>query len=114
MPAKDEHLAKAESNARFLSSIVSQRLAPDWAITVLFYRAMHLMEAWFARRDIHHMGHIQRNQAVFEELREISGAYGKLYDLSRLARYGTDGLVTWADYEDSATAFQQIESHLAD
>ena len=112
MPARNEHLAKTESNARFLSAIVSQELAPDWAATVIFYRAMHLIEAWFARRDIHHVNHVQRNRAVFEELSELTGPYRKLYDLSRLARYGVDGIITWADYEDLAAAYDEIETQL--
>ena len=112
MPGSAEHLAKAAANGRFLSNIVEQQLAPDWAVTVLFYRAVHAVEAWFARQNLHHTSHIRRNQAVFAHLNEIAAPYRKLHDLSRIARYEADGLVTWTDYEDSAAAYEQIESHL--
>lgn len=112
MPDRAEHLAKATANRRFLQRIVEQRLAPDWAVTVLFYQAMHAVEAWFANRSVHHLNHVRRNQAVFDHLREIATPYRKLHDLSRIARYSKDGLVTWADYEDSVIAFAEIESHI--
>ena len=112
MPDRTDHLAEADANRQFLQQIVEQRLAPDWAVTVLFYQAMHTIEGWFANRSIHHVRHIRRNQAVVDHLREIAAPYRKLHDLSRVARYGANGLVSWADYEDSATAFAEIESHI--
>lgn len=112
MPEREEHLAKADSNGRFLSNVVSQQLAPDWAVTVLFYQAMHLIEAGFARDGIHHMSHAERNRAIFEDMSEITGPYRRLYDLSRIARYGADQLVTWSDYQDLTSDYEQIATHL--
>jgi hypothetical protein len=86
----DEHLVKARHNLAFLSAIDASRGAfSDWAVVVLFYRALHLVSA-----VIHRMGgdhgntHRDRNRAVRAVLSPGAAmSYIRLYSRSRALRY---------------------------
>ncbi len=90
MNSVDEHLEKAESNLAFLNSLnIMQDDARTWAVTVLFYHALHLASAL-----IHHMGqeHGISHSERFNKLRPFISAagfsyYQQLYNRSRLIRY---------------------------
>ena len=111
MPDSAAHLEKAAANERFLTRVVEDRLSAEWAVTVLFYQAVHLVEAWFGARGVHHRSHVRRNQAVAKDLPEIVASYRKLHDLSRAARYGHVELIGWSDYDDAAIAFAAVDDH---
>ncbi len=110
MPTRDEHLAKADQNEVFLTSVVAAQSSAEWAIVVLFYRAVHLVEAWFALRRIHNRSHQQRTRAVNANLAEVSADYAEILKASRTARYDPAGLVTWEDYEHLAAGLTRIEA----
>ncbi len=59
----------------------------DWVVTLLFYEALHAVEA----RLVPHYGssadHKARNQRVAKTLPRIFAQYKDLYELSRRARY---------------------------
>ncbi len=112
MPNRREHLAKADANAETLASIAAERSSPEWAITVAFYRAVHLVEAWSALRDRHHRNHRRRNETVNRLLPEIAADYGELYEASRVARYDPLGLLDWGDYDRLVMGLDRIEAHL--
>ncbi|MGI8960763.1 MAG: hypothetical protein ACR2IV_13560 [Bryobacteraceae bacterium] len=58
MPLKQEHLDKSKAAEKLaLSFNLSDPGAIDWAITLLFYSALHQVEAYFAIHGIHHGGH---------------------------------------------------------
>lgn len=48
MPGKAEHLARAEANARFSGIHASNGPFLDWAVTALFYSALHYVDAYLA------------------------------------------------------------------
>jgi len=89
MTSESVHLRKARHNKAFLATIdVSAPGFLDWAVTVLFYCALHYVEAWFSRKlDRHFTSHGDRNQAVNRFLTRIARGYLRLYNRARLARY---------------------------
>ncbi len=96
-----EHLRQARHNETLAPQLGSPPLeAYDWAITVLFYTALHFVDAYLLQQHgIVSQGHSAtwnrqtgqrtpgRNDYVRQYLRQIARAYKALYDLSRLARY---------------------------
>ena len=87
---KQSHLTKAEHNKDFLENIIKgNELYNDWSATVIFYCAVHIVEAYFAEKNIHHLKHKDRQNDIRQEsaLSSIRVSYKILEDLSRTARY---------------------------
>lgn len=70
MGTRSDHAEKAEHNQRFLESIDSQEY-PDWAVTVAFYRALHLVEMLFAASGHHSDNHRDRHDHLKTDCKEI-------------------------------------------
>lgn len=85
VPARHLHLAKAELNQRL--AVALQKSHSDWSVTVLFYAALHLVEATLAPR--HSSSHTDRDYNVQQhpQLRPIYPDYRHLYRRSLDARY---------------------------
>lgn len=94
-----EHIEKAEHNRHFLETVPTSSF-PDWAIVVLFYRALHVTSAIIhSNGDNHGMSHAARQKAVERHFTpENAVAYEQLYSRSRLVRYD-QLLATRAEYE---------------
>ena len=94
MPSVSEHLEQAERNeslykdlCRLFTSVPNYT---EWEVVVLFYAALHYVDAWLTRsEDIHPRNHAQRLGLVRTNnaLRPISDEYRRLYRMSVLARY---------------------------
>ncbi|MCR4318162.1 MAG: hypothetical protein NUW37_17590 [Planctomycetes bacterium] len=81
------HLAKAESNGRFLGTIDKNEF-PDWYVTTVFYRALHLVSAFiYKKKRISFREHRERNDFIATNFPEIFKLYSRLYQLSLSARY---------------------------
>ena len=96
-----EHLRQARQNEELANKLGSPPLeAYDWAITVMFYALLHVVDAYLLEH--HHLiprGHTAtwnrqrrqripgRNDDVKQYPPEIYDAYKLLYDASRRARY---------------------------
>src|ERR1022692_3590095 len=90
MPREDEHLQKAIHNESFADSLdLSERCNLEWAITALFYSAIHYIEAYFARCGVHCLDHNQRAREIDRDpsIRLIFQDYRELQTLSTAARY---------------------------
>lgn len=48
MPTKNEHIKKAERNEAFAFFLAEKTKYLDWAITILFYSALHYIDAVLA------------------------------------------------------------------
>jgi hypothetical protein len=61
----------------------------DWAVAMLFYSALHYIDAFLAGKNVHPMNHKQRDEEIERNgsLSGIYGAYRRLKDLVRAARY---------------------------
>lgn len=88
MPLQSEHISKAERNEKFAGT-VSKTAYLDWAVTILFYAALHYVDAILAISGIHPDSHTQRGDAIGTNatLLRIRGEYRILETLSQNARY---------------------------
>lgn len=85
-----EHLEKARHNLAFLNTInVADDTFADWAIVVLFYRALHLVSAvaHSEGRD-HGSSHAERQSSVDAVFAPPTAqSYRRLRSRSRIVRY---------------------------
>lgn len=98
MTLVDEHIAKAEKNERLCDRLLETEFG-DWALTGLFYAALHYIDAYFAMESNDTpQSHRERNGRVRRDttLDEIRSHYLDLYVLSIQARYELD---TVSEYE---------------
>lgn len=65
MPFENVHRRQAEHNKRFLDWL-NLDVTPylDWAVTVMFYTALHLVEWLLATKGYHSDSHENRHQAM--------------------------------------------------
>lgn len=91
MPTTDEHRAWANHSEEVATLL--QDTYPEWAMTALFYAALHYVEAFFYAQQTamnlpkHYDDHASRNKAVQRRMPKVWGSYQALYDDSFLARY---------------------------
>ena len=91
-PSKREaiqHLAQARHDYELYQELKGRAQYLDWAVTALFYTALHLAEACLAE---HFQGggpksHTQRDSAIYRHLRPIYPEYDHLHTRSNWARY---------------------------
>lgn len=89
MPTRDEHVSQARHNARFYATI-DQGQFKDWAVTVLFYVALHYVDALLAQiANIHPPIHGVRDNWMSKvaELKPIYSHYRALKTASHNSRY---------------------------
>ena len=90
MPLKHDHLSKAKHDEEFVASLdLATTPYLDWAITALFYAALHYVEAYFATMKRHSPDHRTRDSAVQRDsrIRGIYSDYSELKNYSINARY---------------------------
>ena len=94
MPSVQEHFDQADENIAFLDSAFSNHDQPRWRVIVLFYIAVHFMDAYLSQYAAFHPGnHGQRFKRLDDLYRgrrldgRIRAAYRTLYNSSREARY---------------------------
>ncbi len=82
------HLDQWQHNRTFLQSI--EPLYPDWAVTAVFYTALHAVDALLTGDKVPGIvSHETRNRALMHTNRyaKIWDRYQPLHDLSRTIRY---------------------------
>ena len=93
MPQKDEHELQAQHNKAFLNDFEIQRSAYlDWAVTAMFYEAVHWIEAYLGTQGLHSSNHHQRAATMQKvpHLRDdpqLTKDYGTLRTESENAKY---------------------------
>ena len=88
MPSQSEHLIKASHNKNLLEDFdLLHTEFIDWVVTVLFYSAVHYVEAFLAVRSIHSPIHAERDRRVRNLLPDIYDSYNDLKNDSVEARY---------------------------
>jgi len=94
VPTAAEHIEKAQRNEEAAHFI--QASYPEWAVTALFYAAMHYVEAFFfvqpTNRPLpkHYDNHSGRRIAIHERAPRMFDAYETLFGDSLAARYGDE------------------------
>lgn len=96
MPTTEQHVDQAGRNQDLAQHLLSEpRTVPEWAVTLLFYAALHLLEAYFSHSGIAHpepprrQTHANRRRLMLErpELSDIIDTYELLQSDSENARY---------------------------
>lgn len=87
MPELDRHLPQAERNESAADAMATlPNRHPDWEVTMLFYSALHYVDAFLATRGLHPRTHFERND-LLSNLTDISEYYHILFMRSMNARY---------------------------
>jgi hypothetical protein len=86
MATDREHLRQAEHNQHCFDAL-DQAHFPDWAATIAFYKAVHLVQALFQLTGDSCGSHSARNDILKKKFPRIWRQYHPLYSFSRLARY---------------------------
>lgn len=90
MPSKKEHLRKADEDEQFVAALdSSQSYNLPWAITAMFYAALHHVEGYFAGLGVHSADHRTRDSSIRRDpkLKRIYRHYSELKNFSINARY---------------------------
>jgi len=87
LPTVKEHINKSKYNEKFFEDVKHDY--PDWAVTGLFYAALHLVDAFLSKKGVSVEDHKTRSWYVasVSELKPIYGDYRAMYDYSVNARY---------------------------
>lgn len=112
MPTAEQHRRKAERNRDCLAAIDVDQFA-DWAATIAFYAAVHLVErhrAYFGHG--HSTNHTDRENYVRVHCRSIYADYDDLRTASRLARYDSNSAF-FGVYQPDDVRDELIGVHLA-
>lgn len=87
MPSVKQHIDKAKYNEQFFEDVKYDY--PDWAITGLFYSALHYVDAYLVSKG--HSAEDHKTRLWFvestKELKPIYANYRAMYDYSINARY---------------------------
>lgn len=90
MTSSLDHLAQAQANEGFYEELgADSASSPDWAMTALFYSALHYAQAGFVYllQNSAPSTHKERRGAIRTRFRSIADDYETLYNASRSARY---------------------------
>src|SRR5947207_3319809 len=91
MPARSDHLEQAQRNRTFAERLLREwrddETAIQWTVTVVFYAAVHHVDAYPSEFGQHPKSHEQRRYLLQTASDDVNVAYRSLYDASRQARY---------------------------
>lgn len=85
VPTEAAHLDTARRHLAAYELIVDSH--PAWGATILFYCALQLVEAYFARLARHNRSHSERERSIKSDCQGIWPAYHRLENESLKARY---------------------------
>lgn len=114
MPIRGEHEDKAQENeelANNLESDTNYSDINDWIVTILFYTAVHFVEAELADINIHSNDHQDRRENIGRHLSSLYSDYKTLKQRSENARYQCK-IMTSRLLSDSKDDLNSIKSSL--
>jgi hypothetical protein len=109
VPSKDEHIKKAQGNETFAGLIKpDNQTQVDWTLVILFYAAVHYVEAYLDRYNQHLRSHTTRDKYLGKEknLKKIFKPY------SHLKYFGYNARYEMCDFKAQDT--QEATKYLAD
>ncbi len=87
---QSDHDMRVSHNRGFYNSVRTTEF-PDWAIVVLFYEVVHMIESVLAENGIHPKDHVERRECIRSRpdifSHDLVRSYTNLESLSRTARY---------------------------
>ena len=113
MPQPLEHIAQAEKNERLYEILIGTEFN-DWAITVLFYAALHYVDASFTEQTgVSPRNHNSRNYMVAKtrNMMQIKYHYAELFQWSLNVRYNVFQVSTDDALEVKMRLFDPIRAH---
>ncbi|MGA2909629.1 MAG: hypothetical protein ABSE36_18150 [Terracidiphilus sp.] len=115
MPDKNVHVKKAKDNETFAATLdESTQASVNWKLIVLFYVAVHYVEAYLAKTlNMHLKSHTTRDSYIAREsnLRKIGTQYMHLKFYGYNARYEADQF-TKTDVKDAQNYLAQVTTTL--
>jgi len=117
VPRPDEHLTKAENNEKLARATNRVPFAgcAEWAISMLFYAALHRIQAYLSAKGSRPLSHQDRDREIESNgsLSAIYGDYRRLKDMSRAARYEMPNYVQ-EDFAKAAARLEKIKNHMSE
>lgn len=115
MPTQQRRLQQARRNEDLYHHLAT--VAPtyiDWQITALFYSALHYVDAYLAKHNVHPSSHAERDRLITMEsvLRRIYTAYRDLESYSRDARYELHSIAPGYEQTLYSNQFTAIRDYL--
>src|SRR3989338_3647040 len=90
MSSEKSHLDQSKHNNEFLKQIRSQKFY-DWVATTMFYTALHQIDFYLAKKNIHPINHKVRRAIVNKSFRiEFYKSFRNLEEACYDARYKPD------------------------
>jgi uncharacterized protein (UPF0332 family) len=80
VPSIEQHLTQATLNEA-VAAMLAENQSYDWAVTALFYAALHKVQAYLARSDLYPTSHSRREKVLAS--RPETEPLGELYMLLR-------------------------------
>lgn len=90
MPETQAHQNKQSRTHLALSNLQQSQNSPlhaDWIVILAFYKALHAVDSYLAKLDVHPKGHRNRIEEVQKRLNSLYPQYSAPYDASIQARY---------------------------
>ena len=115
MPSQTDHYQKADKNSNFAKALQPiDSTVIGWSLVVLFYSALHYVEAFNAKHNTRFANHIERNADICRnpQLSKIYRDYMDLMNFSWNARYQCAHF-TRQELAEALAAHSAIESRIA-
>lgn len=114
MPDRAQHLERAAGNEDLARSLnLDEGLEVDWAVTMIFYSALHYIDSFLAGKNLHPRDHDIRDAEIERNgsLNPIYKDYRRLKDASRAARYDIANYHK-TDLIKFDSKFQNVKQHI--
>src|SRR3989339_862819 len=92
MPRANKHNEQANQNGLCYDYLTKAESYSDWCTTVLFYKALHMIDQYLAKYGLHPANHTDRYTYIKRYLPNIRIEYKQLLEASKKSRYYTDYL----------------------
>jgi hypothetical protein len=92
MAINKKHSEQVTQNGLCYNYLVKAGSFSDWETTVLFYKAVHMVDQYLERYGLRPKDHLERRNFIRTHLRDIRVEYNHLYEASIKSRYETDYL----------------------
>lgn len=117
MPDTNEHLQIVNQNYAALSHLSKPdpSVYTDWCVTIIFYMALHLVQAYLAdKKNEHTTNHptLQKNISEDQNLKSMYGNYRHLQDDSANARYDGQKLPIYRMRSSTLQYFKIIQDKI--
>lgn len=116
MAQRHEHLQRADENEKLARGLfkAGSPICTDWAITLLFYSALHWVDAYLVFTNRRPDNHYDRDTIIESNgsLADIFKPYRRLKDMSEQARYHI-ACYEQRDWESAHVLLGKVKEHIA-